>query len=88
MGAFNTVIGTYKTPCCQSEQSGWQSKKATVKMPSGRIYFVDEVMENLYIDDIYEGEMHTTCRICGRSTDYTIKEGKLVTRSSSQEEVA
>ena len=88
MGVFNIVIGFYKTLCCQNEQSVWQSKKARVKMPSGKIYFIDELMEELYVEDVYQGEMHTACKICGRSADYTIEEGKLTTPSSSRKEAA
>lgn len=77
MGVFNYIISSHKTPCCQSNQSGWQSKRAKVKMPSGKVYFIDLLMEKLNIKDLYKAEMHTTCDKCGRFIQYNIKNGKL-----------
>lgn len=77
MGVFNTVIGPYKTPCCNSKQYAWQSKMAKIKSASERIYFVEPLMDKLYIKDLYAGEMHTTCNKCGRHIQYNIKNGKL-----------
>lgn len=77
MSAFNYVKGSYKTPCCSNEQSGWQSKSAYITMPSNHTYFVSPLMESLYLEDLSEGEMHTSCKICGHFIEYVIKDGKL-----------
>jgi hypothetical protein len=77
MGAFNTVIGSYKTPCCSHEQSDWQSKRSYITTPSGHTYFVGPMMENLYIEDLSEAEMHTQCKVCDHFIEYTIKDGEL-----------
>ena len=77
MGAFNRVIGSYKTPCCLHEQSDWQSKRAYITMPSGHNYLVQPLMEDLYIEDLSEGEMHTSCKVCGHFIEYIVEDGEL-----------
>jgi hypothetical protein len=77
MGVFNTVIGSYKTTCCKNSQSGWQSKMAKIKSSFGRIYFVEPLMQKVYVKDLYDGAMHTTCEKCNRFIEYNIKNGKL-----------
>jgi len=77
MGVYNYITGFYKTPCCQNSQSGWQSKQAKIKMPSGKVYFIDLLMEELSLKDLYEGEIHMTCKKCDRFIEYNIKNGKL-----------
>src|SRR5687768_3536085 len=76
MGAFNTIIGSYKTPCCSHEQSDWQSKRAEVKATSGRIYHLGSLMQTLHIEDIYNGEIHTQCQSCEHFVECIFSDGK------------
>lgn len=57
MGVFNYIIGSHKTPCCQSKQSGWQSKAAKIKSKSGKIYYIESLMQKLNIKDLHTAEM-------------------------------
>lgn len=77
MGMFNDVIGSHKTPCCSNKQLGWQSKHAEIKSVTGRIYFVQTLLQRINIKDLYKGEIHTTCDKCDRLIQYNIKNGKL-----------
>ena len=76
MGVFNYITGSHKTPCCQNKQSGWQSKAAKIKSKSGKIYYIDCLMQEIDIKDLHEGEIHTTCDKCNRYIQYNIKDGK------------
>lgn len=77
MGAFNHVKGSYTTPCCSNEQSDWQSKRAEVQSRSGRVYHVVALMQELYIEDIYSGEIHTQCLLCEHFIQCTFEGGEI-----------
>jgi hypothetical protein len=77
MGAFNHVKGSYTTPCCSNEQSDWQSKRAEVQARSGRVYLVGSLMQELHIEDISHGEMHTLCLLCEHFIACIVKDGEI-----------
>jgi hypothetical protein len=77
MGMYNNILDKIKLPCCGKEVTDWQSKKIYITSKLGKLHPIENLLENIALEEIVQGEVHNACRKDEKFWEYPVKNGKL-----------
>jgi hypothetical protein len=52
MGMYNNIKDKIKLPCCGKEARDWQSKEIYITSKLGKLYAIDNMLENISLEEI------------------------------------
>jgi hypothetical protein len=77
MGMYNNINNKIKLPCCGKEATDWQSNEVYITSRLGKLYPIDNILENISLEEIERVKVHNYCSKDEKFWEYPVKDGKL-----------